>query len=64
MGSRPSARDGEEQEEEEEEEEDEDEDYDEDDDDDDEEEEDTCPPGCDLTLYEKVLALREARRRR
>ncbi|KAL4169004.1 hypothetical protein KRP22_009933 [Phytophthora ramorum] len=56
-----SARDGEEQEEEEEEEEDEDEDYDEDDDDDDEEEEDACPLGCDLTLYEKVLALREKR---
>ncbi|GMF64942.1 unnamed protein product [Phytophthora lilii] len=57
-----SARDGEEQEDEnEEEEEEEDEDYDEDDDDDDEEEEDTCPPGCDLTLYEKVLALREKR---
>ncbi|ETP30145.1 hypothetical protein F442_20788 [Phytophthora nicotianae P10297] len=57
-----SARDGEEQEEgEEEDDDDEDEDYDEDDDDDDEEEEDTCPTGCDLTLYEKVLALREKR---
>ncbi|EEY67816.1 uncharacterized protein PITG_18204 [Phytophthora infestans T30-4] len=56
-----SARDGEEQEDDDEEEEDEDEDYDEDDDDDDEEEEDTCPSGCDLTLYEKVLALREKR---
>ncbi|KAE9011914.1 hypothetical protein PF005_g10384 [Phytophthora fragariae] len=56
-----SARDGDEQEGEEEEDEDEDEDYDEDDDDDDEEEEDTCPPGCELTLYEKVLALREKR---
>ncbi|KAF1776108.1 WD40-repeat-containing domain [Phytophthora cactorum] len=56
-----SARDGEEQEEDEEEEEEDDEDYDEDDDDDDEEEEDTCPSGCDLTLYEKVLALREKR---
>ncbi|EEY67814.1 uncharacterized protein PITG_18202 [Phytophthora infestans T30-4] len=55
------ARDGEEQEDDDEEEEDEDEDYDEDDDDDDEEEEDTCPSGCDLTLYEKVLALREKR---
>lgn len=55
-----SAREGEEQEEEEEEEE-EDEDFDEDDDDDDEEEDDTCPTGCDLTLYEKVLALREKR---
>ncbi|EEY67819.1 uncharacterized protein PITG_18207 [Phytophthora infestans T30-4] len=59
--SLPSARDGEEQEDDDEEEEDEDEDYDEDDDDDDEEEEDTCPSGCDLTLYEKVLALREKR---
>ncbi|KAG3238123.1 hypothetical protein PI124_g16907 [Phytophthora idaei] len=56
-----SARDGEEQEEDEEEEEEDDDDYDEDDDDDDEEEEDTCPSGCDLTLYEKVLALREKR---
>ncbi|KAG2530003.1 hypothetical protein JM16_001685 [Phytophthora kernoviae] len=57
-----SARDGDDQEEEEEEEEEEDDDYDEDDDDDDdEEEEDTCPPGCDLTIYEKVLALRERR---
>ncbi|RLN46242.1 hypothetical protein BBJ29_006603 [Phytophthora kernoviae] len=34
---------------------------DDDDDDDDEEEEDTCPPGCDLTIYEKMLALREKR---
>nr|ABD60575.1 avirulence-associated protein 3.4F-A [Phytophthora infestans] len=56
-----SARDGEELEDDDEEEEDEDEDYDEDDDDDDEEEEDSCPSGCDLTLYEKVLALREKR---
>ncbi|KAI9992132.1 hypothetical protein PInf_017516 [Phytophthora infestans] len=56
-----SARDGEEQEAEDEKEEDEDEGYDEDDDDDDEEEEDTCPSECDLTLYEKVLALREKR---
>ncbi|EEY62919.1 uncharacterized protein PITG_21364 [Phytophthora infestans T30-4] len=44
-----------------EEEEHEAEDYDEDDDDDAEEEEDACPSGCDLTLYEKVLALREKR---
>jgi len=50
-----SARDDEEEEEEEEE----DSSYE--DDDDDEEEEDTCPAGCDLTLYEKVLALREKR---
>ncbi|KAI9982326.1 hypothetical protein PInf_008241 [Phytophthora infestans] len=56
-----SARDGEEQEDDDEEEEDEAEDYDEDDDDDAEEEEDACPSGCDLTLYEKVLALREKR---
>ncbi|KAF4128567.1 putative WD domain G-beta repeat domain-containing protein [Phytophthora infestans] len=56
-----SARDGEEQEAEDEKEEDEDEGYDEDDDDDDEEEEDTCPSECDLTLYEKVLVLREKR---
>ncbi|GMF32680.1 unnamed protein product [Phytophthora fragariaefolia] len=56
-----SARDGEDQEEEEEEEEDDDENYDEDDDEDDDEEEDACPSGCDLTLYEKVLALREKR---
>ncbi|KAK1933968.1 Cilia- and flagella-associated protein 44 [Phytophthora citrophthora] len=61
-GNQPdSARDGDEQEEDEEEEEEEDEDYDEDDSDDDEEEEDTCPSGCELTLYEKVLALREKR---
>ncbi|KAL3666277.1 hypothetical protein V7S43_008528 [Phytophthora oleae] len=61
-GNQPdSARDGDDQEEEDEEEEEEDEDYDEDDSDDDEEEEDTCPAGCDLTLYEKVLALREKR---
>ncbi|KAI9991663.1 hypothetical protein PInf_017012 [Phytophthora infestans] len=46
------------QEDDEEEEEDEDEDYD---DDDDEEEEGTSPSGCDLTLYEKMLGLREKR---
>ncbi|OWZ09547.1 Avirulence (Avh) protein [Phytophthora megakarya] len=60
-GQPDTTRDGDDQEEEEEEEEDDDEDYDEDDDDDDEEEEDACPPGCDLTLYEKVLELREKR---
>ncbi|OQS01330.1 phytophthora infestans avirulence-associated protein 3.4F-A [Achlya hypogyna] len=37
-----------------------DDDYNSDDDDDDDGNEDeTCPPGCDLALYEKVLALRE-----
>ncbi|KAF4046859.1 putative WD repeat region containing protein [Phytophthora infestans] len=56
-----SARDGKEQEDDDDEEEDEAEDYDEDDDDDAEEEEDACPSGCDLTLYEKVLTLREKR---
>ncbi|KAG1684251.1 hypothetical protein DVH05_015278 [Phytophthora capsici] len=61
-GNQPdSARDGDDQEEDDEEEEEEDEDYDEDDSDDDEEEEDTCPSGCEVTLYEKVLALREKR---
>ncbi|EEY63419.1 uncharacterized protein PITG_15146 [Phytophthora infestans T30-4] len=50
-----------EQEDDDDEEEDEAEDYDEDDDDDAEEEEDACPSGCDLTLYEKVLTLREKR---
>ncbi|KAJ0406656.1 hypothetical protein P43SY_009767 [Pythium insidiosum] len=34
---------------------------DDDDDDDDDDEEDVCPAGCDLQLYEKVLALREKR---
>ncbi|TMW57715.1 hypothetical protein Poli38472_014318 [Pythium oligandrum] len=43
-------------------EEEEDSDYDDDDDDnDDDDEEDVCPLGCDLQLYEKVLALREKR---
>ena len=43
-------------------EDDSDEDDDDDDDDDDEdEEEDACPPGCDQTLYDKVLELREKR---
>ncbi len=40
----------------------EDEDEDEDDDEDEEEEiDDICPPGCDTTLYEKILELREKR---
>merc|ERR1711871_1359034 len=34
---------------------------DDDDDDDDDDEEDACPPGCDQTLYDKVLELREKR---
>merc|ERR1711871_1311798 len=32
---------------------------DDDEDDDDDDEEDACPPGCDQTLYDKVLELRE-----
>ncbi|RLN82059.1 hypothetical protein BBJ28_00013673, partial [Nothophytophthora sp. Chile5] len=56
-----SARDGDDQEGDDDDDDDEDDDYDEDDDDDDEEEEDACPVGCDLALYEKVLALREKR---
>lgn len=51
---------GEEQEDEEEDEDDDD-DYDEDDDDDDDDEEDVCPTGCELQLYERVLAAREKR---
>ncbi|GLE00532.1 hypothetical protein PINS_up009289 [Pythium insidiosum] len=44
------------------EEDEDDSDFDEDDDDDDDDdEEDVCPAGCDLQLYEKVLALREKR---
>lgn len=43
------------------EDEDDDDDYDEDDDDDDDDEDDVCPTGCDLQLYEKVLAVREKR---
>lgn len=46
--------------EDEEEDDDDDDDYDEDDDDDDDEE-DTCPTGCELQLYERVLAAREKR---
>merc|ERR1711871_300417 len=48
----------------EDEDEDSDEDWEEDsdeDDDDDDDEEDACPPGCDQTLYDKVLELREKR---
>ncbi|KAL7678951.1 putative WD40/YVTN repeat-like-containing domain superfamily, WD40-repeat-containing [Plasmopara halstedii] len=56
-----SATNNEEQDEADEDEEEEDDDYDEDDDDDSEEEDDNCPPGCELTLYEKVLTLREKR---
>jgi hypothetical protein len=44
-------------EDEEEEEEEEDEDFD----DEDDEDEEVCPHGCDQTLYDKVLALREKR---
>jgi WD40 repeat protein len=51
--------DEEEEEEEEDWEEDEDEDFD--DDEGDEDEEDACPAGCDQTLYDKVLELREKR---
>ncbi|CAB1112884.1 unnamed protein product [Ectocarpus sp. CCAP 1310/34] len=36
-------------------------DYDDFDDDDEEEVDDSCPPGCDMALYEKVLELRESR---
>merc|ERR1711871_841706 len=43
------------------EDEDEDSNEDDDDDDDDDDEEDACPPGCDQTLYDKVLELREKR---
>lgn len=43
------------------EDEDDDDDYDENDDDDDDDEDDVCPTGCDLQLYEKVLAVREKR---
>jgi WD40 repeat protein len=52
------------EEEEDEDEEDEDEDdsdVGDDDDDDDDDEDDVCPLGCELPLYEKVLALRERR---
>eukprot|EP00520_Triparma_pacifica_P008872 CAMPEP_0118658690 /NCGR_PEP_ID=MMETSP0785-20121206/14707_1 /TAXON_ID=91992 /ORGANISM="Bolidomonas pacifica, Strain CCMP 1866" /LENGTH=1758 /DNA_ID=CAMNT_0006551733 /DNA_START=48 /DNA_END=5320 /DNA_ORIENTATION=- len=40
-----------------------DDDYDSDSDDDDDEEEvdDSCPPGCDISLYETIIALREKR---
>merc|ERR550537_549476 len=58
---RAKKRTGDEDEDEEEEEDwddDDDEDFDEDEE---EEEEDACPPGCDQTLYDKVLELREKR---
>ena len=48
----------EDEDEDEEDEDDDDEDYDEDED---EEEEETCPPGCDPALYDKVCELREKR---
>ena len=54
--------DGNEEDEEEEEEEDEEEDYDDEDLDEDEEgQDDSCPAGCDPSLHQKVLLLREKR---
>merc|ERR1712028_143683 len=61
---RQKKRTGDEEEEEDEEEDwdDDGEDFDEDDEGaDDDDEEDACPPGCDQTLYDKVLELREKR---
>jgi WD40 repeat protein len=60
---RAKKRNGDEDEEEEEEEdwEEDDEDFDDEGEEEDEDEEDACPPGCDQTLYDKVLELREKR---
>jgi WD40 repeat protein len=60
---RAKKRNGDEEEDEEEEEDwdDDDEDFDDEGEEEDEDEEDACPPGCDQTLYDKVLELREKR---
>ena len=59
---RSKKRDGDADDDDDDEDEDEEEDFDEDEGDEDEEEvDDSCPPGCDTTLYEQVLEMREKR---